>query len=130
MAHAKANDTIVVSPGIYREKNIVITKPLTLLGQNMPVLDGENKYEIISVKSDHVIIDGFHFLNSGYSDLTELGAVKNYNSRFVTVRNNFFENTVFAVYSLYASNCVITGNRFHSNSQDEIKSGNGIHCWR
>jgi nitrous oxidase accessory protein len=130
VASAKSNDTIIVTPGTYREKNIVISKPLTLLGQNMPVLDGENKYEIISVKSDHVIIDGFHFLNSGYSDLNELGAVKNYNSRFVTVQNNFFENTVFAVYNLYATNCTIINNRFHSNSQDEIKSGNGIHCWR
>ena len=40
-------DTILVKKGTYREGSIVITMPLTVIGIDNPVLDGENKYETI-----------------------------------------------------------------------------------
>ncbi|HUM48408.1 MAG TPA: NosD domain-containing protein, partial [Chitinophagales bacterium] len=126
----KSNDTILVSAGTYREKNLVIEKPIVLLGKDMPVLDGENQYEIISVKSSGVVIDGFHFVRSGYSDLTEMAAIKIYYAHNVTIRNNFFDDTYFGIYNLSSNKCFILNNRFLSKGTDEMKSGNGIHCWR
>ena len=41
IAIAHLNDTIIVSGGTYREKNIVIGKPLVLIGKNNPLLVGE-----------------------------------------------------------------------------------------
>jgi len=52
-------DTIIVSAGNYFEKNIIINKPLTLTGENFPVLDGESKFEIVSIKSANVTFSGF-----------------------------------------------------------------------
>jgi nitrous oxidase accessory protein len=46
---AAPKDTILVYPGKYFEKNLVIQKPLFLRGIGKPVLDGEKKYELISV---------------------------------------------------------------------------------
>ncbi|HRH12421.1 MAG TPA: nitrous oxide reductase family maturation protein NosD, partial [Bacteroidia bacterium] len=46
LAQSQPYDTILVSPGVYHEKNLIIGKPLVLIGSNYPVLDGENKYEI------------------------------------------------------------------------------------
>ena len=127
---SKPNDTIIVSSGIYREKNIIIDKPIVLIGKNNPVLDGESKYEIISVKSNNVVIEGFHFLHSGYSDLAEMAALKIYFGHNVVVRNNFFDDTYFGVYNLQASSCTISGNHFQSHGSNELQSGNGIHCWK
>src|SRR6185503_10097998 len=127
---SKPNDTILVSAGTYREKNMVIDKPIFLLGKNNPVLDGENKYEIISVKSNDVVIDGFHFLHAGYSDLAEMAAVKIYFAHNVVVRNNFFIDTHVGVYNLQATSCTVSGNYFQSKGSNEMQTGNGIHCWK
>ena len=55
---SQTGDTIVVAPGIYKEKNIIVNKSLVLLGVNYPVLDGAEKYEIVSVKADNVVLKG------------------------------------------------------------------------
>ncbi|MBK9731178.1 MAG: nitrous oxide reductase family maturation protein NosD [Chitinophagaceae bacterium] len=126
---AKAKDTILVSKGTYQEKNIVIEKAIVLLGNNMPVLDGEDRFEIISVKSNDVVIDGFHLIRSGYSDIAEMSAIKIYYVHHVVIRHNFFDDTYFGVYNLSATKCFIINNRFLAKGADEMKSGNGIHCW-
>ena len=38
---AKDFDTIVVKKGIYKEHDIIINKPLTIIGKNYPVIDGQ-----------------------------------------------------------------------------------------
>ncbi|HMT30721.1 MAG TPA: nitrous oxide reductase family maturation protein NosD, partial [Bacteroidia bacterium] len=60
-------DTVIVKYGLYKEGNIIINKQITLLGENFPVLDGQKKFEVVSVKSSHVTIDGFKIQHSGYA---------------------------------------------------------------
>ncbi|HSN08834.1 MAG TPA: hypothetical protein VLS85_07340, partial [Hanamia sp.] len=45
---ASDGDTILVYPGVYKEKNILVDKSLVLIGKDYPVLDGEHKYEMVS----------------------------------------------------------------------------------
>lgn len=130
LQQSAAGDTIVIAGGTYREKNLVITKPVVLLGRDRPVLDGEDRFEIISVKSANVVINGFHFTRSGYSDITELAAVKVYYVSHVTITNNFFDDTYFGVYCLHTGNGLIMDNTFRAKAVEEMKSGNGIHCWQ
>ena len=54
---AKDFDTIIVKKGTYKEHNIIIDKPLTIIGKNYPVIDGELKGEIITIVSDNVTVD-------------------------------------------------------------------------
>ena len=66
-------DTVLVDAGYYKEKNLVINKRIVLKGINYPVLDGEKKYEIISVKANGVVVDGFRintfrYFESGRSE--------------------------------------------------------------
>jgi nitrous oxidase accessory protein len=46
---ANDKDTILLNAGVYREGNIAITKSISIIGIGNPVLDGENKYEILTV---------------------------------------------------------------------------------
>ena len=91
--NANSGDTILVSPGNYFEKNIIIDKPLTLIGENYPVLDGEHTYELISIKSDHVIVKGFKLQHSGMGTLDDVAGIKIYDSEYVTIENNIFDDT-------------------------------------
>lgn len=127
---AQSGDTIVVDAGIYYEKNLIIKKPIVLKGIQHPVLQGEHKFEIISVKSDHVIIDGFKLQNSGVSSIIDYAAIKLYNVRNVSIVNNIIENAFFGIYTQHAINCLIKNNTLSANAKEEQQSGNGIHCWK
>jgi nitrous oxidase accessory protein len=128
--HAASYDTIVVSPGTYFEKNIVINKPITLIGKNLPVLDGENKYEILSIQSDNVIINGFKIQRSGYGTLKDIAGIKVYNSENITISNNILDSTFFGIYIQQGKNCLIKNNQIVAYGVEEQQIGNGIHCWK
>ncbi len=130
LAAATGGDTVLVTGGVYFEKNLVITKPVVLKGLNQPVLDGENKYENISVKCSNVTVDGFLLQNTGTSSITDYAAIKIYDSHNVTVINNVIKNAFFGIYSQYGTKCVIKNNTLTANAKTEQESGNGIHCWK
>jgi nitrous oxidase accessory protein len=128
--NARAGDTVVVMAGVYKQPTLVIGKPLCLKGIGYPVLDGQKQYEIIAVKSDRVTVEGFVIQHSGYSSYNDIAAVRIYNSRLVTIRNNKLFDTFFGIYSQHAAACTISGNQLQSNAVNEITSANGIHCWK
>ncbi|HSC38363.1 MAG TPA: nitrous oxide reductase family maturation protein NosD, partial [Chitinophagaceae bacterium] len=127
---AGRGDTVWVEGGLYREKNIVIGKPLTLLGENYPVLDGEHTYEIISVKSANVTIKGFRLVHSGVSSMKDIAGIRIYNNRDVIISGNILEDTFFGIYVQGGMHCTIENNRLAGAGVSEQQSGNGIHCWK
>src|SRR5450759_2101094 len=68
LAIAQNGDTVLVYAGLYKEGNIFIKKSIVLKGINFPVLDGENKYEIISISANDVTVDGFKVQHAGRSE--------------------------------------------------------------
>ena len=127
---AAAGDTVLVSEGVYRQGNIIINKSIVLQGVNYPVLDGEKQYELLSVKSPHVVVDGFLIRNSGHSSMVDIAGIKIYNTHHVTVINNILENNFFGIYTQQGIQCVIQNNKIAASSQATQQSGNGIHCWK
>jgi nitrous oxidase accessory protein len=127
MAHD--GDTILVSRAHYFEKNLIVNKAITLIGIDFPILDGEKKYEVLSIKSSHVTIEGFQIVNSGASSLQDLAGIKIYDSSHVRIANNKITNAFFGIYVQYSKDCVIKNNTIIANGKEEQASGNGIHCW-
>ncbi|WP_207492396.1 nitrous oxide reductase family maturation protein NosD [Aridibaculum aurantiacum] len=130
IAAASAGDIIHVYPGIYKGNSFLVNKPLHLRGINWPVLDGENKREILQVEANNVIIEGFEINNSGYSSSYDWAAVKVINSSYVTIRKNKLHNNSFGIYLQNASWTTIEENIVKGNPVNEIQSGNAIHCWK
>lgn len=122
-------DSIQVEYGIYRPGNIIIERPLYLIGINYPVIDGETKYENISVKADSVVVDGFRIINSGISSLVDYAGIKIYNRKDVTISNNILSDCFFGIYTQNGLRCRIVNNKITANKTEEQQSGNGIHCW-
>ena len=130
VAAAQNGDTILVDKGVYHEKNLIINKQLFLKGINYPVLDGEKKYEIISINADNVTVDGFLLQHSGVSSIIDFAAIKIYNRHNVSVINNIINDAFFGIYSQYGINCLIQNNILTATAIEEQQSGNGIHCWK
>ncbi len=127
---ATDGDTILVSAGLYHERNLQVNKTIVLEGIGHPVLDGEKKYEVISVKANGVIVNGFKIIHSGVSSLEDIGGIKIYNRRDVIIENNILDDTFFGIYVQQGTNCTIRNNQLQAQSQEEQQSGNGIHCWK
>ncbi len=127
---ANDGDSILVDAGIYREKNLVIPKRIVLKGYGYPVLDGEFKYEVISIKADGVVVEGFKVISSGHSSINDMGGIKVYDSKHVTIQGNILEDTFFGIYLQYSSFCTIRNNVITAHAIEEQQSGNGIHCWK
>ena len=127
---AKNGDTVLVEAGIYKEKNIIIQKSIVLKGINFPILDGEHKYEIISIKAKNATIDGFKMQYGGRSEMRDIGAIMIYDSYKVTAINNILDDTNFGIYVQNSKSCTIKNNSITAYGKNEVQSGNGISCWK
>ena len=130
VAAATNGDTVLVEPGTYKEKKLIINKSIVLIGINFPVLDGEKKYEILAIRANNVVVEGFKVVHSGNSSLDDIAGIKIYTSHDVTVRNNILDDNFFSIYSLMGTNCTIENNQIRAYGTHELQSGNGIHCWK
>lgn len=130
LASSNHYDTIIVHHSQYKEGNIVINKRIVMLGQGWPVLDGQNKYEVVSIKADSVVFSGFQIQNSGFASLNDPGGIKVYDGVGVIIENNILENNFFGIYIQYGKHCIIRNNRIKAYGIEEQQIGNGIHCWK
>ncbi|MFZ5999004.1 MAG: nitrous oxide reductase family maturation protein NosD [Bacteroidota bacterium] len=127
---ANAGDTIRVQPGTYREGNLIIQKPLTIIGHQYPVLDGELKYEIFTIAASDVTISGLRLINTGSGSINDIAAIRVIESQRLKVINNQLENTFFGIQLSNSKHCRIENNSLASNAEAEHLIGNGIHAWK
>lgn len=127
---ARAGDTVLIKSGHFTEGNILVEKPLVIIGENYPTLDGENKYEILTINSSDVIVRGLKFLNTGTSGMEDLAAVKVKSGKRIKISGNKFENSFFGIHFSNASQSVIENNELVATATGEHEIGNGIHLWK
>jgi nitrous oxidase accessory protein len=127
---APANSTIRLENKTY-VGDIVIRKPLKIVGTSHTVIKGSGRGNVVSIKSPHVVIENVTITNSGKSRNTqeEFAAIKvysNYNTlKAITVKNSFHgiylskahHNRVERVYVVGKNNGEIGG------------QGNGLHIY-
>lgn len=126
---AKPGDTILVKKGTYKEFNILVDKPLTIKGEDFPVIDGEDRGEIIRIVSDHVTIDGLFIINVGTSYTSDHAAIRVVRSEHFLIQNVVLEKLFFGIYIEKSNNGKVYHNKVIGDAQDEYNSGNGIQLW-
>ena len=127
---AQPFDTIIIEKGIYKEGNIVISKPLYLFGAGQTILDGENKYENLTITGNNIVVRGITFRNSGYSSMNDFASIKIIDASDFVIENNTINNAHFAI---HVSNChhfFIRKNVISGTPGEEQSTGNGIHLWK
>jgi nitrous oxidase accessory protein len=127
---AKFGDTVLVHKGHYKEGNIIINKKIVFVGKNYPILDGQKKFEVLSIKADGVIVRGFKVIKSGYATLEDPCGIKVYNKKNVVIQNNILDDNFFGIYIQNGANCIIKNNKIKAYGKEEQRIGNGIHCWK
>ncbi len=129
IAQAVDFDTLLIKKGTYREYNILVDKPLTIIGENYPVIDGEKKGEIIRVVSDNVTLDGLFIMNVGVSYTSDHAAIRVVRSENFLIQNIVLEKLFFGIYLEKSSNGKVYHNKIIGEAKDEYNSGNGIQLW-
>ena len=126
---ARAGDRILIGPGTYREPTIVIDRPVSLIGDGRPTLDGEGQRQIMTVTADDVTLRGLRFAHVGTSYVEDRAEVKVIGARRCTITDNQVDDAFFAIYLANVVGCRIEGNVVRGMAHDETGSGNGIHLW-
>lgn len=126
---AKDYDTILIEKGTYKEHKIIVNKPLTIIGKNSPIIDGEKKGEIITIISDNVTIDGLSLINVGTSYTEDYAAIRVKRSKHFVIKNLVLEKLFFGIYIEKSSYGKIYRNKIVGDAVEEYSSGNGIQLW-
>ncbi len=129
IAIAKDCDTLLIKKGTYKEYNILVDKPLTIIGEDFPVIDGEDKGEIIRIVSDEVTIDGLFIINVGTSYTSDYAAIRVVKSEHFLIQNVVLEKLFFGIYLEKSNNGKVYHNKIIGDAVDEYNSGNGIQLW-
>lgn len=93
LAMVSDGDSLYIDGGHYKEGNIVISKSISIFGINRPVLDGEEKYEILTVGGRNILIKGLKLIYSGVSSMNDLAAIKCIDADSVVVEDNIIEHS-------------------------------------
>lgn len=128
IAIAEDYDLILVEAGTYKETDILIGKPLTLLSKNA-IVDGENKGEIFVIQSDYVTIKDFTIINVGTSYIKDYAAIRVRESKNFILENNTIKNLFFGIYLEKSKDGKVLSNKIYGKAKSEFNSGNGIQLW-
>jgi nitrous oxidase accessory protein len=127
--NAKDFDTIIIKKSTYKEYNILVDKPLTIIGEDYPVIDGELKGEIITIVSDNVTVDGLFIINVGTSYTEDYAAIRVKNSKNFLIQNLVLEKLFFGIYIEKSRDGKVYHNKIIGDAVEEYNSGNGIQLW-
>ena len=121
--------TIIVHPGVYRDTTIVVSIPVSIIGEQYPVLDGEGVRQIMTVTADSVTVRGIAFRNVGVAFTEDLAAIKVVRARYCSIADNRVDNGFFGIYLQEAQYCAVLRNVIRGTHARDATSGNGIHLW-
>jgi len=130
IAQARNGDTVLLQKGVYKEGNIIINKSIHLIGVDHPVLDGEDKYEILTITGTGIVIRGIQFRNSGYSSQNDFASISVINASHFILDSNIITHAFFAIHVANAEYGIIKNNTIIGTPKTEQTSGNGIHFWK
>jgi nitrous oxidase accessory protein len=126
---AAPGERLVIPPGTY-QGDLVIDRPVHLVGRGLPLLLGSGLGSVVRVRADGVTIEGFAIDGRGGGDLGDDASGIHVAARRVTVRGCRIANTLFGVYLREAdgatvADCVIRG----IPGKEPGEKGSGIHVW-
>ncbi|MEM2912295.1 MAG: S8 family serine peptidase [Candidatus Bathyarchaeia archaeon] len=116
---AMRGDTVKVASGTYYE-NVVIQKPLFLIGENKrtTIVDGAYDETVLFIKSDNVTVKGFTIQHSGTWGHCGIRIIE---SKYCEIRGNVFRNNYYGMWLSSSQNCSVTLNIIQNNSHTGIR---------
>ena len=130
LALAHPRDTITISAGHYLTHDVQVDVPgVVIRGEGWPVLDGEGRYEILTIAADSVTVRGLVLRGAGVSMTRDQAAVRVLETHGCRILDDRIEAAFFGVYLQRAHGCRVAGNVIRGAGGEETANGNGIHLW-
>lgn len=127
IARAAPGDTVVVPPGRYQGP-LVVDRPLRLVGQGRPEIDGGDQGTVLYITAPGVEVRGFRIRGSGRSlDREDAGVMVS--APGAVVVDNELEDVLFGVVVKNAPGTEVRGNRIRGKPLPLAQVGDGIRIW-
>lgn len=120
-------DTLYVT-GPIKAEAIIVSKPLTLIGVNKPIINGLERGSVVTITADQVTLSGFEVTYSGKTIADEPAGIK-IESNFVNITNNELHHVFFGIYVAGGKNITIANNYVHPGKDYALRAGHGITIW-
>jgi nitrous oxidase accessory protein len=126
---APAGSELIVEAGEY-SGDLVIERPLRLLGRNRPVLLGSGTGSVVRIRGADVTLEGFDIDGRGGGDLGRDSSGVHVAAPRATIRACSIRNALFGVYLREAHGAVVEGCGVRGiPGKDPGEKGSGIHVW-
>lgn len=120
--------TVMVPPGTYRGE-LVIDRPVRVVGVGRPVLDGGGNGDIVTVRAAGAELRGFAVRGTGTDLDKENCAVRVLVPR-VVLEDNDLDDVLFGIDLHESPDSVIRNNRIGGKPLDIARRGDGLRLWR
>jgi nitrous oxidase accessory protein len=127
LEQAAAGDTVVVRPGVYRERSTV-TKSIVLRGEDGAVLDGEGAGVVLTLLAP-AHVSGFTIRGSGRDLSREDAGIMVLEADGVVIENVRLEDVLFGIYVKQSDNPILRGNVITGKVLPVAERGDGIRLW-
>ena len=125
----RAGGRIIVTAGIYHEQEIVVDRPVEIVGRDSAVIDGDGAHGIITISADGVTVRGLRLTHVSTSYIEDRAAVRVQNAHHCALLDNRIDDAFFGIYLANVTGCRIERNTLRAAHTTETSSGNGIHLW-
>lgn len=120
---------VEVGPGLYTG-DLVVDRPLRLIGRGRPRLVGSGAGSVVRIRADGVVIEGFDIDGRGGGDLGRDSSGVHVAASRVTVRDCRITRSLFGVYLREATGSRVELCRIEGiPGKDPGEKGSGIHVW-
>ena len=127
--NAPAGSILKLPAGVYKG-NIVIDKPLTILGkEDGVVIDGENKGTVIKITSSYVTLKNLKIVNSGELHHQLDAAIAVEKAKQCEISDCIIEDCLFGIDLQMVNNSIISNNYITSKDVDLGLRGDGLRLW-
>jgi nitrous oxidase accessory protein len=121
--------TIEVPAGVY-DGDLLVDKPIRLIGRGRPLLRGSGTGSVIRVRADGAAIEGFDIDGRGGGDLGRDTSGIHIAASRVTVRDCRIRGSLFGIYLREAHGAIVERCRIDGiPGKDPGEKGSGIHVW-
>ena len=125
---ASPGDILTIPAGRY-EGPITIDKPLSLIGEGMPTIDGMGKSDVVTVTAEGVTIRGFEVINSSIAVSTEPGGIR-LEADGAVVEDNRLRDVLYGIIMVGSRDHIIRGNDVSSFAdQPTQRRGHAIYLY-
>lgn len=123
---AEPGDTVHIGPGVYREQ-LVITKPVTLIGEGRPVIDAGQAGDVVVIAAEGVTLRGFVIQGSGRGVVAEPAGIRVTGAR-ATIQDNQVRDSLYGIVLQETDGHTVRGNHVESVLEfDQERRGNAIY---